>query len=129
MLSHSVPDEWAGNQVVFPGSGRRNWVRTSDPSLVSVVLLLGNQGPFRRDLRILVRYDTWKSAGVRGDCRSVSHSATRPSGLLSLWGLRRLSVKTEVRLACQSLQCAIGCVLLLHFWTVFSNKLSLLERT
>ncbi len=46
-----------------------------DHSLVSVVLLAGDQGPFRRDLRILVRYGTWKSAGVRGDCRSVSHSA------------------------------------------------------
>jgi hypothetical protein len=47
----------------------------TNPSLVSVVLLAGHQGPFRRDLRILVRYGTWKSAGVRGDCRSVSHSA------------------------------------------------------
>ena len=47
----------------------------TNPLLVSVVSLLGNQGPLWRDLRILVRYGTWKSAGVRGDCRSVSHSA------------------------------------------------------
>lgn len=47
ILSHSVPDEWAGNQVVFPGSGGRNWVRTSDPSLVSVVLLAQGQGVFQ----------------------------------------------------------------------------------
>jgi hypothetical protein len=46
-----------------------------DTSLVSVVLLVGNQGRFGRDLREQVRQDTWRSAGVRYDCHSVSHSA------------------------------------------------------
>ena len=48
---------------------------SSDPSLVSVVLLPGNQDHFGRDLRKRVRQSTRKSASVRGSCRSVSHSA------------------------------------------------------
>ena len=53
----------------------RPLVPNEDTSLVSVVLLVGNQGPFGRDLRKQVRQDTWKSASVRCDCHSVSHSA------------------------------------------------------
>jgi hypothetical protein len=47
----------------------------NDPSLVSVVLLVGDRGLFERNLREQVRQDTWKSASVRRDCHSVSHSA------------------------------------------------------
>ena len=46
-----------------------------DHSLVSVVLLVGGQGPFGRDLWKQVRQDPWASVGVRHDCRSVGHSA------------------------------------------------------
>ena len=46
-----------------------------DPSLVSVVLRVDNQGRSGRDLRKQVRQDTQKSASVRGDCHPVSHPA------------------------------------------------------
>ena len=49
----------------------------NDPSLVSVVLLVGNQGSFGRDLPEQVRQGTWKFASVRRDRHSVSHSAVR----------------------------------------------------
>jgi hypothetical protein len=48
--------------------------RASDPSLVSVVLLSGNHGPFRRGLQRRVRHCTWKFVNVRTDCHSDSHS-------------------------------------------------------
>ena len=46
-----------------------------NPSLVSVVLHVGSQGPFRENLRKQLRQDSWTSVGVRGDCHSISHSA------------------------------------------------------
>jgi hypothetical protein len=53
-----------------------------DLSLVSVVLLLANQEPLGTDLRERVRQGTWRSAKVRGDCHSDSHSlVVRPSHL------------------------------------------------
>jgi hypothetical protein len=51
--------------------------RRFDSSLVSVVILADNQGRSGCDLRKQVRQDTWKSAGVRGDCHPVSHPALR----------------------------------------------------
>jgi putative hydrolase of the HAD superfamily len=60
--------------LVFVQVSGRNWVRTSDPSLVSVGPLGGSQDQARRDLRKPVRQGTRKSARVRRDCRSVSHS-------------------------------------------------------
>jgi repressor LexA len=49
-------------------------ISANDLSFVSVVLLSGNQGSFRDDQRKQVRQDTQKSASVRGDCHSLSHS-------------------------------------------------------
>lgn len=46
-----------------------------DPSLVSVVLLVGNQEAYPGDLRKRVRQSARKFAGVHGDCHSFSHSA------------------------------------------------------
>ncbi len=48
-----------------------NMVRTSGPSLVSVVPLAGNQDLFSGDLRKRVRQDTQTFASVHGDCHSA----------------------------------------------------------
>ena len=48
-----------------------------DPSLVSVVPLACNQGLLGKYLRKRVRQNASRSASVRRDCHSVSHSAVR----------------------------------------------------
>jgi hypothetical protein len=62
-----------------------------DPSLVSVVSLVSNQESSQRDLGKQVRQGSSTSAGVRGDCRSVSHSAAGAVLTLNCHGLIRLS--------------------------------------
>ncbi len=52
----------------------RPLVPNEDTSLVSVVLPVGNQEHSGRDLRRQVRQGTRKSASVRDDCHSLSHS-------------------------------------------------------
>ena len=44
--------------------GERNWVRASGSSLVSVVLLAGNQGPLATDLQKQVRQSPRKFVSV-----------------------------------------------------------------
>lgn len=61
--------ELAGESNAWPVGGL-----VTDSSLVSVVLLTGDQGHHGLDLRKLVRQDTQKSVSVHGDCRSVCHS-------------------------------------------------------
>ena len=55
----------------------RPLVPNEDTSLVSVVLLPCNQRSSWEDVRKLMRQGTSTSLGVRGDCRSVSHSTAQ----------------------------------------------------
>jgi hypothetical protein len=70
------------NQV-FENCGR-NRVRTCGLSPVSIGLLAGSHDRFRWDLRKPVRQGSRKSASIRGDCHSVSHSAVILRGSASL---------------------------------------------
>jgi len=78
--------------------GGRNWERASDPSLESVRLLAGNHDHFGKDLRKPVRQGSWKRAGVRGDCRSVTtQPLVRPAdGSADGELLDRAGIGTEV---------------------------------
>jgi anti-sigma B factor antagonist len=72
-VTGSVADaaaRWASEGVELVGAVG---LEPTNPSLVSVVILVDNQGRSGWDLRKQVLQDTRKSASVRGDCHPVSH--------------------------------------------------------